>query len=80
MNKSILYIYNSTIFFELFKELEKDINLDVKHISKNDDLILLKDNTLSNFVILSNDNSNLPLKNNILLVEKWPIKFKELLQ
>ena len=52
MNKSILYIYNSTILFELFKELEKDINLDVKHISKNDDLILLKDNTLSNFVIL----------------------------
>lgn len=80
MNKSILYIYNSTILFELFKELEKDINLDVKHISKNDDLILLKDNTLSNFVILSNDNSNLPLKNNILLVEKWPIKFEELIQ
>ena len=80
MNKSLLYIYNLPVLFDLIKELEHNINFEIKYIKEKEDLTILKTQERSSYIILSAQHLDITFKDNILIIETWPIKFWELVQ
>ena len=80
MNKSQLYIYNFSELFEILKELEDHISFHIKHIEEKKDMIYFENLELSDCVVLSLNNLKIPQKDSVLIIEKLPIKFEDLIQ
>ena len=74
MNNQILFIYELKPLFEIFKEIEENLNFQVINLTKKEIYkIDLKD--YKNYLILSLKDLKLP---NMILTENFPIKFSKL--
>ena len=80
MNKSQLYIYNFSELFEILKELKDNINFNIKHIEETKGIVYFKNLKISDCIILSQNSLEIPYKDSVLIIEKLPIKFEDLIQ
>tara|TARA_B100001250_G_scaffold339597_1_gene307011 strand:+ start:9313 stop:9876 length:564 start_codon:yes stop_codon:yes gene_type:complete len=77
MDKKILIIFKFKLFYEIIKELDKDLNFEILEITEESDL-LKRINNLSNYIILSK--TNLLNKTNQLIINQYPIKISKLIE
>ena len=75
MDKKILIIYKFKIFYEIIKELDKDLNFEIHEVTDESDLIK-KTINLSNYIIFSK--KKLLNKTNQLIINQFPIKISKL--
>ena len=75
MDKKILIIFKFKIFYEIIKELDKDLNFEIHEVIDESDLIK-KTINLSNYIIFSK--KKLLNKTNQLIINQFPIKISKL--
>ena len=76
MNNQILFIYESKSLFDIFSEIEENLNFKVINLTKKEiSQINFKD--YRDYLILSLKDLKLP---NMILAENFPIKFSKLLE
>ena len=71
MNNQTLFIYELPTLFDIFIEIEENLNFEVKNIKKKE-ISEIDFNEHKNYLILSLKDVNLP---NLILFNKFPIKF-----
>ena len=77
MNSQIVIVYQFNILYQIIKEIEKDIKLDVFEVSNQEELNK-KILNLENYIIVSNKN-NL-IKPNLLIFENFPISIFKIIE
>tara|TARA_B100000963_G_scaffold36474_1_gene27219 strand:- start:1740 stop:2309 length:570 start_codon:yes stop_codon:yes gene_type:complete len=76
MNNQTLFIYELPTLFDIFIEIEENLNFEVKNIKKKE-ISEIDFNEHKNYLILSLKDVNLP---NLILFNNFPIKFSKLLE
>ena len=76
MNNQILFIYESKSLFDIFSEIEDNLNFKVLYLTKKE-ITKVNFKNYKDYLILSLKNLDL---SNILLVENFPIKLSKLLE
>ena len=77
MNSQIVIVYQFNILYQIIKEIEKDIKLDVFEVLDQEELNK-KISNLENYIIVSNK-SNL-INSNILIFENFPISIFKIIE
>ena len=76
MNNQILFIYESKSLFDIFSEIEDNLNFKVLNLNKKE-ISKINFKNYRDYLILSIKDLNL---SNMLLIENFPIKFSKLLE
>ena len=74
MNNQILFIYESKSLFDIFSEIEDNLNFKVINLTKNE-ISSINFKNYKDYLILSLKDLKL---SNVILVENFPIKFSKL--
>ena len=74
MKKQTILIYDFNILYEILLEIKQNLNFDIIKVNNEKEFSNIDQNSLGNYLIITNnENNNLSLKNSIVLKE-FPIK------
>ena len=76
MNNQILFIYELESLYDIFTEIEENLNFKVINLNKKE-ISKINFNDYKDYLILSLKDLKLP---NMILIENFPIKFSKLLE
>ena len=80
MSKQSIVIYNFSILFNILNEIKENIKFNLYNFSNINELNNINKKKLGNYLIVTKKDNEIKNYNNILFINKFPIKINELIE